>query len=111
MRVQIIGEKQIVDTFSTMAKANGWDVKPSNSSGDKTEFAFGLDEIAAIITMVDVAVRLTPHVVAIARSMKSGDTKKLALKSSFGMETIMLRKDMPEEEVEEQLAKLDPPKK
>lgn len=111
MRIQVVSEKGVTDAFSKAAEATGQKVTPADSLVDRTEFAFGLDEISAVVTVVASVFELAKLIHSISQSIRTEDEKVLRLKSSYGLVTISLSKDTPVEQIQKLLAALEASKK
>ncbi|MEG0323250.1 MAG: hypothetical protein RR619_04575 [Raoultibacter sp.] len=107
MRIQIVSEKDVIDAFSSAAQASGQNVMPADSRVDRTEFAFGLGEISAVVTIVAFALQLAQLIHSISRTIPAQDEKVLRLKSSYGVVTISLNQDTSLEQIEKLLLALE----
>lgn len=107
MRIQVVSEKDVIDAFTIAAEATGQKVMPADSRVDRTEFAFGLGEISAVVTLVAFALQLAQLIHSISRNIRAEDEKVLRLKSSYGIVTISLSKDTSLEQIERLLSALE----
>lgn len=107
MRIQVVSEKDVTDAFSRAAEETGQKVTPADSLVDRTEFAFGLGEISAVVTVVASVLKLAQLIHSISRNIRAEDEKVLRLKSSYGLVTISLSKDTSVEQIQRLLSALE----
>lgn len=110
MRAEIIGPKAAIERFGALLEQGGIEVTRSVPERDQSDLAFGLGDLANLVTVIAFGLQLLGYLVAYARSLQKDETATIRLRSSFGMVTIELNRDIHPDELERLLRQLDPPR-
>lgn len=110
MRAEIIGAKASIERFGELLTRGGITASQSVPERDQSDLAFGLGDLANLVTVIAFGLQLLGYLVAFARSLDKDETATIRVRSAFGMVTIELKRDVDSDELERLLRQLDPPR-